>query len=229
MSLVTPQHVESSKTRNRTHVPCIGRQILNHWTTREAQKSFSVQFSSVAQSCLTLCDPMNRSMPGLPVHHQLPEFTQTHVHWVGDAIQPSHPLSSPSPPAPNPSQHQSLFQWVNSSHEVAKEFLVVTNWFTIHASPWRTEWKVASYNAIKKVNYNYNDLGKFVSHISGFIVRGNAIVLSVSKNLSCNSIDNSLRLNIEGLIFLGLWDAECLETRVWNQMPTLELYCFQIL
>ena len=70
----------------------------------------SVQFSSVAQSCLTLCDPMNRSMPGLPVHHQLPEFTQTRVHRVSDAIQPSHPLLSPSPPAPNPSQHQSLFQ-----------------------------------------------------------------------------------------------------------------------
>ena len=80
----------------------------------------SVQFSSVAQSCPTLCDPMNRSMPGLPVHHQLPEFTQTHVHRIGDAIQPSHPLSSPSPPAPNPSQHQGLFHWVNSSHEVAK-------------------------------------------------------------------------------------------------------------
>ena len=80
----------------------------------------SVQFSSVAQSCPTLCDSMNRSTPGLPVHHQLPEFTQTHVHRVGDAIQPSHPLSSPSPPASNPSQHQSLFQWVNSSHEVAK-------------------------------------------------------------------------------------------------------------
>ena len=80
----------------------------------------SVQFSSAAQSCPTLCDPMNRSMPGLPVHHQLPEFTQTHVHQVGDAIQPSHPLSSPSPPAPNLSQHQGLFQWVNSSHEVAK-------------------------------------------------------------------------------------------------------------
>ena len=63
-----------------------------------------------AQSCLTLCDPMNCSTPGLPVHHQLPEFTQTHVHQVGDAIQPSHPLSSPSPSAPNPSQHQSLFQ-----------------------------------------------------------------------------------------------------------------------
>ena len=69
-----------------------------------------VQFSSVAQSCPTLCDPMNRSTPGLPVHHQLPGFTQTHVHRVGDAIQPSHPLSSPSPPAPNPSQHKSLFQ-----------------------------------------------------------------------------------------------------------------------
>ena len=67
-------------------------------------------FSSVDQSCPTLCDPMNCSTPGLPVHHQLPEFTQTHVHGVSDAIQPSHPLSSPSPPAPNPSQHQSLFQ-----------------------------------------------------------------------------------------------------------------------
>ena len=80
----------------------------------------SVQFSSVAQSCLTLCDPINRSTPGLPVHHQLPEFTQTHVHLVSDAIQLSHPLLFPSPHAPNRSQHQSLFQWVNSSHEVAK-------------------------------------------------------------------------------------------------------------
>ena len=71
---------------------------------------FYVQFSSVAQSCPTLCDPMNHSTPGLPVHHQLPEFTQTHVHRVSDAIQQSHLLSSPSPPAPNPSQHQSLFQ-----------------------------------------------------------------------------------------------------------------------
>ena len=76
--------------------------------------------SSVAQSCPTLCDPMNRSTPGLPVHHKLLEFTQTHVHRVSDAIQPSHPLSSPSPPVPNPSQHQGLSQRVNSSHEVAK-------------------------------------------------------------------------------------------------------------
>ena len=80
----------------------------------------SVQLSSVDQLCPTLCDPMNRRMPGLPVHHQLPEFIQTHIHQVGDAIQPAHPLSSPSPPAPNPSQHQGLFQWVNSSHKVAK-------------------------------------------------------------------------------------------------------------
>ena len=72
------------------------------------------------QSCLTLWYPMNRITPGLPVHQKLPEFTETHVHRVGDAIQPSHPLSSPSPPAPNPSHHQSLFQWVNSLHEVAK-------------------------------------------------------------------------------------------------------------
>ena len=78
------------------------------------------EIRSVAQSCLTVCDPMNRSTPGLSVHHQLPEFTQTHIHRVSDAIQPSHPLSSPSPLAPNPSQHQSLFQRVNSSHEVAK-------------------------------------------------------------------------------------------------------------
>ena len=79
-----------------------------------------VQFSSVAQSCLTLCDPMDCSMPGLPVHHQLPEFIQTHVHWVGDAIQPFHPLSSPSPPTFNLSQHQGLFKWVSSSHQMAK-------------------------------------------------------------------------------------------------------------
>ena len=78
----------------------------------------SVQFSSVAQLCPTLCDPMNCSTAGIPVHHQLPEFTQTHVHRVGDAIQPSHPLSSPSPPTFNLSQHQRLF--ISSSHQVAK-------------------------------------------------------------------------------------------------------------
>ena len=81
---------------------------------------YTYQFSSVTQSCLTLCEPMNRSTPGLPVHHQLLESTQTHVHWVSDAIQPSHHPSSPSPPALNLSQHQGLFQWVSFLHQVAK-------------------------------------------------------------------------------------------------------------
>ena len=98
--------------------------IFLHWskiyTKKACLNKSSVQFSSVTQSCLTLCDPMNHSTPGLPVHHHLPEFTQTHVHRVGDAIQPSHPLSSPSPPAFSLSQHQVLYKWVSSSHQVAK-------------------------------------------------------------------------------------------------------------
>ena len=101
-----------------TFIPLIGWGIFRE--SKGLSAFASVQFSSVAKLCLTLCNPMNCSTPSLPVHHQLLEFTQTHVHWVSDAIQPSCPLSSPSPPAPNPSQHQGLFQWVNSSHEVAK-------------------------------------------------------------------------------------------------------------
>ena len=91
----------------------INIKLLHNWQS-------SVQFSSLAQSCPTLFDPMDCSMPGLPVHHQLPELTEIHVHWVGDAIQPSHPLSSPSPPTFNHSQHQGLFKWVSSSHQVAE-------------------------------------------------------------------------------------------------------------
>ena len=90
---------------------------VNHILSSVKEK---LHLSSVAQSCPTLCDPMDCSKPGLPVHHQLPEFTQTHVHWVGDVIQSSQPLSSPSPPAFNISQHQGLFKWVSSSHQVAK-------------------------------------------------------------------------------------------------------------
>ena len=88
--------------------------------TKGIFRASSVQFSSFAQSCLTLCNPINCSMSVLPVHHQLLESTQTHVHWVSDAIQPSHPLSSPSPPALNLSQHQGLLKWVSSSHQVSK-------------------------------------------------------------------------------------------------------------
>ena len=108
----------------------MGSQRVGHqWVTKHSTEvqinvflswEVLIQFSAVAQSCPNPCDPMNRSTPGLPVHHQLPEFTQTHVHWVSDVMQPSHPLSSPSPPAPNPCQHQDLFQWASSSHEVAK-------------------------------------------------------------------------------------------------------------
>ena len=117
---VTPSDpMDCSLPGSSVHGICQAR-VLEWVAIAFSTMAYSVQFSLVAQSCLTLCDPMNRSTPGLPVHHQLPEFTQTHVHRVSDAIQPSHPLSSPSPPAPNPSQHQSLFQWVNSSHEVAK-------------------------------------------------------------------------------------------------------------
>ena len=86
----------------------------------EINQTKTVQFSSVTQSCPTLCNPMNRNTPGLPVHHQLPKFTQTHVHRVGDDTKPSHPLSSPSPPALSLSQHQGLFKWVRSLHQVAK-------------------------------------------------------------------------------------------------------------
>ena len=114
-----------------------------HWPPPDANKFYRFvsnlyrfliyQLSSIAQSCLILCDPMDCSTPGLLVHHQLPEFTQTHVHWVSDAIQPCHPLSSRSPPAFNLSQHQSLFKWASSSHQVAK---VLKYWsFSFSISP----------------------------------------------------------------------------------------------
>ena len=96
----------------------------------------TVQFSSVVQSCPTLCDTIKCSTPGLPVHHQLPEFTQTHVHRVCDAIQPSYPLSSPSPPALNLSQHQGLFKWVSSLHEVAKVLQFQFQHQTFQWTPW---------------------------------------------------------------------------------------------
>ena len=100
-----------ARTWKQPKCPFIDEYIKMWYSQWNITQPFSsVQFSSVTQSCPTLCDPMNRSTPGLPVHHQLPEFTQLHVHRVSDAIQPSHPLSSPSPPALNPSQHQGLFQ-----------------------------------------------------------------------------------------------------------------------
>ena len=107
----SPQDLPDSGIKHASpEAPALRADSLPLEISRKPQGSHSVQFSSVAQLCPTLCDPMNRSTPGLPVHHQLPEFTQTHVHRISDAIQPSHPLPTPSPPAPNPSQHQGLFQ-----------------------------------------------------------------------------------------------------------------------
>ena len=108
---------------------------------------------------------MNRSTPGLPVHHQLPEFTQTHVHRVSDAIQPSHPLSSPSPFAPNPSQHQSLFQWVNSSHEVAKvlEFPALASFLPKKSQGWSpSEW-----TGLKAIGWENFNKRISLQHLSG--------------------------------------------------------------
>ena len=108
-----------------SHGACSNSSSLNWWCNPTISSFFipfssSVHFSSVTWLYPTVCNPVNLSMPGLSVHHQLSEFTQTHVHWVGDAIQPSHPLPSPFPPAFNLSQHQGLFKWVSSSHQVAK-------------------------------------------------------------------------------------------------------------
>ena len=128
----------------------------------------SVQLSSVAQSCPTLCDPMNNSMPGIPVHHQLPEFTQTHVHWVSDTNQPSHPLLSPSPPAPNPSQHQSLFQWVNSLHEVAQVLE-----FQLWLISFRMDWLdlLAVQGTLKSLLQHHRSKASILRHSAFFTVQ----------------------------------------------------------
>ena len=115
----TPRAYSNSCPSSQWCHPTISSSVIPFFSHLQSF-SASVQFSSVSQSSLTLCSPMDCSTPGLPVHHQLPEFTQTHAHWVSDAIQPSHPLSSLSSPAFNLSQHQGLFKWVSSSHQVAK-------------------------------------------------------------------------------------------------------------
>ena len=135
------------------------------------------QFSSVAQSCPTLCDPMNCSTPGLPVHYQLPEFTQTQVHRVGDAIQPSHPLSSPYLPAPNPSQHQGLFQWVNSSYEVAKYWSFSFSTSPSNAHPglisFRMDWLdiLAVQGTLKSLLQHHSSKASILQHSAFFTVQ----------------------------------------------------------
>ena len=155
-------------------------------------KTFKVapQFSSVTQLCPTLCHPMDCSMPGLPVHHQLLEFTQAHVHWVDDAIQPSHPLSSLSPPAFNLSQHRGLFQWVSSSHQVAK---ILEFW--LHISPsneysglifFRIGWfdLLAIQGTLKTFLQHHGSKASIPQHSAFFIVRLSHPYMTTGKTIA---------------------------------------------
>ena len=156
----------------------------------ETQLSRIYQIRSVTQSCPTLCDPMNPSTPGLPVHHQLPEFTQTHVHCVGDAIQPSHPLSCPSPPAPNPFQHQSLFQWVNSLHDVAKvlEFQLWHHSFKEHPGliSFRMDWLdlLAVQGTLKSCLQHYSSKASIFQCSAFFIVQLSHPYMTTGKTIA---------------------------------------------
>ena len=152
--------------------------------------SWQTQFSSVAQSCPTLCDPMDCSMPGVPVHRQLLKFTQTHVQWVGDAIQPSHPLSSPSPPGFNPSQHQGLFKWVSSCITWPKDWS-----FSFRISPsneysglisFRMDWLVlfAVQGTLKSVLQHHSSKSSILRHSAFFIVQLSHPYMTIGKTIA---------------------------------------------
>ena len=150
----------------------------------------SVQFSSVTQSCLTLCDPMNCSTPGLPVHHQLPGSTQTHVHWVGDAIQPFHPLSSSSPPVLNLSQHQGLSKWVSSSNQVVKvlEFQLQHQSFQWipRTDIFRMDWLdlLAVQETLKSLLQHHSSKASILWHSAFFIVQLSHPYMTTGKNIA---------------------------------------------
>ena len=147
-------------------------------------------FNSVAQSCPTLCDPMNRSTPGRPVHHQLPEFTQTHVHWVGDALQLSHPLSSHSPPALNLSQHQGLSKWVSSSHQVAKvlEFHFNISPYNKHPGliSFRMDWLdlIAVQGTLKSLPQHHSSKASIILRLAFFIVQLSHPYMTTGKTIA---------------------------------------------
>ena len=147
-----------------------------------------VQFSSVAQSCLTLCNPKNRSMPGLPVHHQLLELTQTHVHWVSDAIQPSHPLFSPSSPAFNLLQHQGLFQWVSSLHQVAKVLELQLQHQCFQWTPgliyFRMDWLdlLAVQGTLESLLQHHSSKASILQHSAFFIVHSHSHIWLLEKS-----------------------------------------------
>ena len=150
----------------------------------------SVQFSSVAQSCLTLCDPMKCSTPGVPVHHQLPEFTQTHIHQVGDAMQPSHPLLSPPPLAFNLSQHQGLFKWVSSSHQVAKvlEFQLQHQCFQsiFRTDSFRIDWidLLAVQGTLKSLLHHHSSKASILLHSAFFTVQLSHPYITTGKTIA---------------------------------------------
>ena len=139
------------------------------------QVSHSV--SSVAQSCLTLCSPKDCSTPGLPVHHQLPEFTQIHVHWVSYAIKPSHPLSSPSLPTFNLSHFQGLFQWVGSSHQVVKVLELQSQHQSSHECSGLTDFRIHWFDALavqgtlKSLPQHHSSKASILQHSAFFIVQ----------------------------------------------------------
>ena len=145
---------------------------------------------SVTQSCSNLWDNMNHSMPGLPVHHQLLEFTQTHVHRVGDAIQPSHPLLSPSPPAPNPSQHEGLFQWVNSSHEVPKYWSFTFSIIPSNEHPglisFRMDWLdfLAVQRTLKSLLQHHSSKASILWHSAFFTVQLSHSYMTTGKTIA---------------------------------------------
>ena len=149
-----------------------------------------VQFSSVAQSCPTLWDPVNCSTPGLHVHHQLPESTQTHVHWVGDTIQPSPPLSSPSPPTLNLSHHQGVFKWVSSSHLVAKVLEFQLNISPSNEHPglisFRMDWLdlLAVQGTLKSLLQHHSSKASILWHSFFFIVQLSHPYMTAGKTIA---------------------------------------------
>ena len=195
----------------------------------------SVQFSSVAQSCPTLCDPMNCSTPGLPVHHHPPEFTQTHIHRVRDAIQPSHPRSSPSPPAPNPSQPQSLFQWVNSSHEVTKDwsfsFSIIPSREISGLTSFRMDWLdlLAVQGTLKSLLQHHSSKASILQFSAFFIVQLSHPYMTTRKAIALTRWTlvgkvMSLLLNIlSRLVITFLPRSKCLLIS-WLQSPSAVIW-----
>ena len=164
-------------------------QTLFVWAPKSLQM-VNVQFNSVGQLCRNLCNLMNRSTPGLPVHHQLLESTQTHVHWDGDAIQPSHPLFSPSLLALNLSQHQGLFQWVSSSHQVAQvlEFQLQNSPFNEHPGLicFRMDWLdlLAVQGTLKSLLQHHSSKASILQHSAFFTVQLSHPYLTTGKNIA---------------------------------------------